>query len=120
MSSRVNIAVGLPVALVSVLLAGLPWWVLAPGLQWLTLPALGLLVGGTVSWLSNRPAGGAASPESGAAVSQENAELRTLLREVLPAYCSTSIWPVWAVQRFLKVPKVQLNCWSCVNGNYTP
>ena len=78
---------GLPVALLSLVLAGLPWWMSAPGLQWLTLPALGLLVGGTVAWLASHQAVGAPSAEAGAAVlSQENAELRTLLREVLPAW----------------------------------
>jgi methyl-accepting chemotaxis protein len=85
--SSVRVAVGVIVPLVSALLAGLPWWLGAPGLLWFSLPAIVLLAGGSFAWLLSRTPGDQALEQGVAAeLAAENANLRALLREILPAW----------------------------------
>lgn len=85
--SSVRVAVGVIVPLASALLAGLPWWLGAPGLLWFSLPAIVLLAGGSLAWLLRRTPSAPAPEQSVAAeLAAENAKLCTLLREILPAW----------------------------------
>jgi methyl-accepting chemotaxis protein len=85
--SRVNIAAGLLLPPLSVFLASLPLWWPAAGVQWVTLPALFMLVGGTFFWLVRRTSVATVQIDAASTGTPSHSPgLSTLLHEVLPAW----------------------------------